>query len=344
MIILGRSIRPLKINKYKHMKKTNSEKLKLGAFVTFGLLIFVVAVYFIGQSQNLFAKTFSISSNFTNVNGLIPGNNVRYSGINIGTVKRIQMINDTVINVEMSLEEKMMNHIKKDAIATIGSDGLVGNMIVNIIPGDQGNGRIEQGDVIKSFTKIGTNEMLNTLNTTNENAALLTSKLLNITNEITDGKGTLGMLIKDTIMAKNLVETVNYLKLTSIEANTTIKELNHVIKSVDLENSVAGVMFNDTVSANQLKNTIQNLEQSSKDMQLVLGNLNTSINQIKDGNGAINYLSTNEELVEQLRDIITSIDEGTDKFNENMEALKHNFLTRGYFRKLERAQKKAEKE
>lgn len=326
------------------MKKTNSEKLKLGAFVTFGLLIFVVAVYFIGQSQNLFAKTFRISSNFTNVNGLIPGNNVRYSGINIGTVKRIQMINDTVINVEMSLEEKMMNHIKKDAIATIGSDGLVGNMIVNIIPGDQGNGRIEQGDVIKSFTKIGTNEMLNTLNTTNENAALLTSKLLNITNEITDGKGTLGMLIKDTIMAKNLVETVNFLKLTSIEANTTIKELNHVIKSVDLENSVAGVMFNDTVSANQLKNTIQNLEQSSKDMQLVLGNLNTSINQIKDGNGAINYLSTNEELVEQLRDIITSIDEGTDKFNENMEALKHNFLTRGYFRKLERAQKKAEKE
>lgn len=326
------------------MKKTNSEKLKLGAFVTFGLLIFVVAVYFIGQSQNLFAKTFSISSNFTNVNGLIPGNNVRYSGINIGTVKRIQMINDTVINVEMSLEEKMMNHIKKDAIATIGSDGLVGNMIVNIIPGNQGNGRIEQGDVIKSFTKIGTNEMLNTLNTTNENAALLTSKLLNITNEITDGKGTLGMLIKDTIMAKNLVETVNYLKLTSIEANTTIKELNHVIKSVDLENSVAGVMFNDTVSANQLKNTIQNLEQSSKDMQLVLGNLNTSINQIKDGNGAINYLSTNEELVEQLRDIITSIDEGTDKFNENMEALKHNFLTRSYFRKMERAQKKAEKQ
>lgn len=326
------------------MKKTNSEKLKLGAFVTFGLLIFVVAVYFIGQSQNLFAKTFRISSNFTNVNGLIPGNNVRYSGINIGTVKRIQMINDTVINVEMSLEEKMMNHIKKDAIATIGSDGLVGNMIVNIIPGDQGNGRIEQGDVIKSFTKIGTNEMLNTLNTTNENAALLTSKLLNITNEITDGKGTLGMLIKDTIMAKNLVETVNFLKLTSIEANTTIKELNHVIKSVDLENSVAGVMFNDTVSANQLKNTIQNLEQSSKDMQLVLGNLNTSINQIKDGKGAINYLSTNEELVEQLRDIITTIDEGTDKFNENMEALKHNFLTRGYFRKLERAQKKAEKE
>lgn len=326
------------------MKKSTGEKLKLGLFVSIGLVIFIVAVYFIGQRQNLFVKTFTISSNFTNVNGLIPGNNVRYSGINVGTVKQIQMLNDTVINVEMVLEEKMIHHIKKDAIATIGTDGLVGNMIVNIIPGDQGNLAIEEGDVIKSFTKIGTNEMLNTLNTTNENAALLTSKLLNIANEITEGKGTLGMLITDTIMSKNLIETVNYLKLTSMEANKTIKEINGLIKQVDLENSLAGVVLNDTVSAQQLRHTVANLEQSSQDIQTVLGNLNTTIEQIKDGKGAVNYLSTNEELVEELKDIINNINEGTDKFNQNMEALKHNFLTRSYFRKLERAQKKAEKE
>ena len=326
------------------MKKSTGEKLKLGLFVSIGLVIFIVAVYFIGQRQNLFVKTFTISSNFTNVNGLIPGNNVRYSGINVGTVNHIQMLNDTVINVEMVLEEKMIHHIKKDAIATIGTDGLVGNMIVNIIPGDQGNLAIEEGDVIQSFTKIGTNEMLNTLNTTNENAALLTSKLLNIANEITEGKGTLGMLITDTIMSKNLIETVNYLKLTSMEANKTIKELNGLIKQVDLENSLAGVVLNDTVSAQQLRHTVANLEQSSQDIQTVLGNLNTTIEQIKDGKGAVNYLSTNEELVEELKDIINNINEGTDKFNQNMEALKHNFLTRSYFRKLERAQKKAEKE
>ena len=326
------------------MKKSTGEKLKLGLFVSIGLVIFIVAVYFIGQRQNLFVKTFTISSNFTNVNGLIPGNNVRYSGINVGTVKHIQMLNDTVINVEMVLEEKMIHHIKKDAIATIGTDGLVGNMIVNIIPGDQGNLAIEEGDVIQSFTKIGTNEMLNTLNTTNENAALLTSKLLNIANEITEGKGTLGMLITDTIMSKNLIETVNYLKLTSMEANKTIKELNGLIKQVDLENSLAGVVLNDTVSAQQLRHTVANLEQSSQDIQTVIGNLNTTIEQIKDGKGALNYLSTNEELVEELKDIINNINEGTDKFNQNMEALKHNFLTRSYFRKLERAQKKAEKE
>ena len=119
------------------MKKTTKEKFKLGVFVTFGSLIFIIAIYMIGQRQNLFAKSFALNSNFTNVNGLIPGNNVRYSGINVGTVKRITMVNDSVITVEMVIEEQMIHHIKTDAIATIGSDGLVGNMIVNILPGNQ---------------------------------------------------------------------------------------------------------------------------------------------------------------------------------------------------------------
>ena len=96
------------------MRKTTNEKLKLGAFVIISLLIFVAAIYFIGQRQNIFAKTFSISANFNNVNGLIHGNNVRYSGINVGTVKTITMVNDSTINVLMIIEEKMVNHIHKN--------------------------------------------------------------------------------------------------------------------------------------------------------------------------------------------------------------------------------------
>jgi phospholipid/cholesterol/gamma-HCH transport system substrate-binding protein len=231
------------------MKKTQSEKLKLGVFVSFGLFIFIVAIYFIGQRQNLFAKSFNLNSNFTNVNGLIPGNNVRYSGINVGTVKRIDMINDSVITVEMVIEEKMIHHIKKDAIATIGTDGLVGNRIVNILPGKSSGSRpVQDGDMIRSYTKIGTDDMLNTLSSTNENAALLISKLLNIANEITEGQGTLGMLINDTIMAQNLKETTMHLKRTSIEANNSVRELNAMIKNIDLETSVAGVLLNDSLA------------------------------------------------------------------------------------------------
>jgi len=325
------------------MKKTAKEKLELGVFVIIGLLIFIVSIYFIGQRQNIFAKTFSISTNFNNVNGLINGNNVRYSGINVGTVKAITMINDSTINVVMVIEEKMINHIKKDAIATIGTDGLVGNMIVNIIPGDGINGLISSGDVIKSYTKIGTSDMLNTLSVTNENAALLTAKLLKIADAMADSKGTFGMLINDTIVSANLKQTVKQLRIMSIEASRSMKELNSIISSINFNESIAGTLLNDSLQSVKMKNIIANLEDSSTEIKGVITNMDEAITNVKEGEGALNYLSNDAEFVKSLKETIKNINEGTDKFNQNMEALKHNFLTRSYFRKLEREQKKSKK-
>ena len=322
------------------MEKTTSEKLKLGIFVIIGLLLFVVAVYLIGNRQNMFVKTFNISANFNNVNGLMQGNNVRYSGINVGTVKTISMVNDSTINVNMVIEEKMVKHIKKDAIATIGTDGLVGNMIVNIIPGKGDAGIISSGDIIKSYTKIGTGEMLNTLNVTNENAALLTAELLEITNSITNGKGTLGMLINDTITANNIKLAINNLKHASIEANKLVRDINSIVTDINIDESVAGVLLNDSIEAQKIKNIITNFDESSKDIKMVITNLNETISNIKDGEGAFNYLTNDEEFVKNLEESIKNINEGTNKFKQNMEALKHNFLTRSYFRKLERQAKK----
>lgn len=152
------------------MAKTTSEKIRLGIFVIFGTAFLVVAVYLIGNNQSMFNKTFTISSIFNNVNGLQLGNNVRFSGINVGVVKAIEMENDTTIRVRMSIEQKMQQHIKKDAIATIGSDGLVGNMLVNILPGKGSSEYLKDGDQIISYSRIGTADMLGTLNVTNENA------------------------------------------------------------------------------------------------------------------------------------------------------------------------------
>ena len=326
------------------MKKSGNEKFKLGVLVIIGLIIFVVAIFLIGNRQNMFAKTFTISANFNNVNGLLKGNNVRFSGINVGTVRDITMINDSTINVVMVIDEKMVLHIKKDAIATIGTDGLVGNMIVNIIPGNGISGPIQPNDVIKSYTKIGTGEMLNTLNVTNENAALLTAELLNIVNSINKGEGTLGLLISDSITSNNLKQTINNLKLTSIEANKTMREVNTIVGAINFNESVAGVLLSDTIEANKVKHIIANLDDSSEDIKTVIGNLNETLLNLKDGEGAINYLSNNDELVKNLDEVIKNINEGTKKFNENMEALKHNFLTRGYFRKLEREERKAKEE
>lgn len=190
------------------MEKTDAQKIRLGLFVIIGSLFFLTAIYLIGNKQNLFGNTSNLKAVFTNVSGLQVGNNVRYAGIDIGTVKSIEMLNDTTITVNMAIEDKMLIHIKKNAIATIGSDGLVGNMIININPGKGNAQPVVADDVIQSHSKSSTDEMLKTLDITNKNAALLTADLLKITNEINQGNGTIGILLKDSLLSKDLKETV----------------------------------------------------------------------------------------------------------------------------------------
>lgn len=182
------------------MAKTTLENLRLGIFVVIGTVLLLLAAYLIGNRQNMFGKTFDITAHFKNANGLQIGNNVRFSGIQAGTVNKIEMIDDTTIRVHMTIDEKMREHIKKNAVASIGSDGLVGSMLVNIVPGEGPAPAVRPGDELRSYSKVATQDMMNTLSTTNENAALLTADLLKITRSLNQGRGTLGKLLNDTLL------------------------------------------------------------------------------------------------------------------------------------------------
>jgi phospholipid/cholesterol/gamma-HCH transport system substrate-binding protein len=321
------------------MEKTTTEKIKLGLFVLIGLTFFVLAIYFIGSKQQMFGNTSHLKAVFDNVGGLSLGNNVRYSGINVGTVRGIEMINDTTIAVDMVIENSILSHIKKDAVATIGSDGLVGSVIINIIPGKGNEAAVSPGDVIKSSERIKTDDMLNTLNVTNQNAALLTADLLKITKEMINGKGTVGLLINDTIMAKDLKQTMVYLKNTSKNTAESMAHLSRLIDNLDHKDNVVGVL-RDTAVAGKIKSIVNNLDHSSNEINKVITNLNTTVNNMKDGKGAINYLSNDPKLVKNIDSTMNNINQASSRLNENLEALKHNFLFRGYFKKQEKNKKK----
>ena len=325
------------------MAKTTLQNLKLGIFVVLGTLLLIMAAYLIGNRQNMFTRNFTISAIFKNANGLQNGNNVRFSGINVGTVNKIEMINDTTIEVFMIIQEKMQQHIKKDALAMIGSDGLVGSMLVNIVPGTGDAPLVQEGDELESYSKIATQDMLSTLNVTNENAALLTEDLLRVTQSLIHGEGTLGSLLNDTAMANNLEQTIANLRLVSSKANTAISQLNETLVAIDFDESTAGILLTDTLAAGKMRNIIENLEASSAEINKMTHDLSSVVGDIRDQDGLLNYLSRDTTLVDQLERTMNNIEEGTAKFNENMEALKHNFLTRGYFRKLEREQRKLER-
>lgn len=320
--------------------KTPMQNLKLGIFVVLGTVLLIIAAYLIGNGQGLFVKKFTVNAVFSNVNGLQVGNNVRFSGIDIGTVDDVEMKNDSTIIVHMAIDKKMKQHIRNNAVATIGSDGLVGSMLVNIVPSRGQAPLIEDGTTLRSYQRVASQDMLNTLNVTNENAALLTSDLLEITQSLIHGKGTLGRLLTDSLMAKDLEQTIVNLKLSSQQVNMTLDELQKTIEAVNSGEGVAGVLLADSLSANKVRQVIQNLEISSTTINKMTTDLNTVVGEVKNGNGVFNKIATDTVMANQLMNTMKSIEEGSQKFNENMEALKHNFLTRGYFRKLEREQKK----
>lgn len=321
------------------MEKTTSQKIRLGLFVIIGLLIFILATYFIGDKQKMFGKTNHLETIFNNVNGLQIGNNVRYSGVNVGTVLGIEMINDTSIKVNMIIDKAIFKHIKKDAVATIGSDGLVGSMVINILPGKGNEASAEPGDEIISINRIRTDDLLNTLSKTNDNAALLTKNLLKITDEMNSGKGTVALLLNDIEVAKDLKETMYYLKISGRETSKATNNLNRLLESINNKDNVIGLL-KDTAVANNIKTIVSNLDKTSVEVNKVVTNLNSTIVNIKEGKGALNYLSNDSTLVHTIDSTMTNVNEASIKLNENLEALKHNFLFRGYFRRLEQEKRK----
>jgi phospholipid/cholesterol/gamma-HCH transport system substrate-binding protein len=324
------------------MEKTTGQKIQLGLFVIIGLSLFVLAIYFIGDKQKMFGKTNHLISVFNNVNGLQLGNNVRYSGVIVGTVRSIEMISDTIIKVDMIIDKSIFSYIKKNAIAIIGSDGLVGNRIINILPGKDRSLPVMDGDKIKSINKVSTDDMLNTLDKTNKNAALLTSDLLKITNQINDGNGTVGILIKDSVLANDIKSTVSNLKQTSKGAKELMNKANQIVSELEQKNNLLGVL-RDSMAASKIKNILVNIEQSSFKINTITQNLDKTILNIKDGVGAINYLSNDPKLVQKIDSTMTNINTASFLLNEDLKAIQHNFLFRMYFKKQEKEQLKTQK-
>lgn len=193
-------------------QKNKGDKIKLGLFVSIGLVLLITGIYFIGKKQQLFSNTFRISGIFKDISGLQIGNNVRFSGINVGIIDNIEIIADTAVRVDLLIDEKARKFIKKDAKATIGSDGLMGNKIVIILPGTPTATPIQQNDYIATSLPVSIDDILAKLKITSGNAATITEDLSAIMGNIRSGKGTIGKLFMDTVFAQNIDQTLLNIK------------------------------------------------------------------------------------------------------------------------------------
>ena len=194
------------------MEKSTSNKVKLGIFVSAGFSLLIACIYLIGERQQLFSNTFHISGVFKNISGLQIGNNVRFSGINVGIIDDIEQISDTAVRVDMIIDEDTRKFMKKNARAIIGSDGLMGNKIVSITPGTPGKQMLSNNDVIATEQPVTMDDILVKLKVTGDNAASITNDLAIVMTNIREGKGTIGKLLMDTAMANEVDQALTNIK------------------------------------------------------------------------------------------------------------------------------------
>lgn len=332
--------------------------VRLGIFVTVGVILFTLSIYYIGNRQNLFGKRYRISTLFSNAYGLKAGNNVRYAGINVGSVENISFQNDSTLKVDMVLDDKVKDFIKKGAIASIGTDGLVGNAIVNISPGSGNQQPIEDGDTIRSFSRTDPNDLLNTLGNTNQNIALLSLNLLEITEKINKGQGTLSQLISDPKMANDIAKSLTNLQTVTDNLIVMSQELNLSVKQISDGDGLLNYLLYDTTFSHQIESFVQNLDSAiiteskpivanlttaTEDMKSATEELKLALEVLNKGEGTANTILRDTSAAQALKETLHNLNQGTASFNENMEALKHNFLFRKHFKKLEKQQAKQEK-
>ncbi|SHM01882.1 MlaD family protein [Flavobacterium chilense] len=194
------------------MDKQSGYTWKLGMFVTIGLLLFIMAIYFIGKQKNLFGSTFNITSQFKTVSGLEVGNNVRFSGINIGTVEEIRLINDSSVVVSMVIKDEVRKFIKTDARASIGSDGLMGDKVLTISPGVKSTKEIENNGKIASIDGIEMNDIMKSVKKSVDNVSVISDELAIFSHSMNNGNGALARLVRDDKMANSVSNTLSNLE------------------------------------------------------------------------------------------------------------------------------------
>lgn len=320
------------------MNKTTPSNIRLGLFVTIGTLVLVVALYLIGSNQSMFGSTIRISAQFYNVNGLMQGNNVRYAGIDIGTVDKIKIENDSSVTVYMLIEKKHSQYIKKNALAAIGTDGLMGNKLVNINPGSGSSEPVVDGDMIASLKPVETDEMIRTLNATNENLEAITGDLRSFTSRINTDKGLL-RLIEDSVAVENIRIALQSIREASENANRITIQINNLTQSINRGEGLAGVLIKDNKTAEGLKNTVANLEQISDSLDQVVAGLNRFASGVNNPQGLVYAVSNDSAMAGEIKDGVHNLKQSTELLNENLKAMRKSFLFRKYFKEQEKKSK-----
>lgn len=297
---------------FKHL-----EGARLGIFIFIGTILLVISIFMIGNKEKLFVTTIEIKAYFSQIEGLKSGAPVRLSGYDIGSVSEIRLVDSKTGNVEvkMRIDNELLHFIRLDSEASIETEGLVGKKIVSITPGSPTEEIIADDGVLKSKNPVNIAAIIEQTESTMSYLKNLTRDLSEIIAKTNEGEGTVGKLINDEKLYYSAVRITQTADKSLEEMTNRLTEISDIL--VDLGKNVKGIISNVDEATGDLKNLIGNIEK---------------------GEGVAGALLTDKKLADSVKTMIANLSKtsedariATSSLAENMEALKHNWLFKGYF-------------
>ncbi len=296
----------------------NLANAKLGLFIFLGSTLLVVLIFLLGNKDQLFTSTFTVKTYFQNTGGLRNGASVRFGGIDVGAVKGVRIVNDGTgrIEISMRIKDEIRPFLKKDSKASIETEGLVGNKVVVITMGTDRAEAITDGGTILAIEPLSFADIIEETQGIMAYTKDMTKNLSEIVEKINNGEGTIGKILNDDQLynaATNLTKS----------ADKSMVSLTDDMKDVI-------TLFDDLGKG--VKDVVRNINN-------VVTRIDTVLEGVSEGKGLLGSLVSDKgkesESINQILDNLVVVSEdaklSASRLAENMEALKHNWLFKGYF-------------
>ena len=308
---------------------TNKRGIAVGVFIIVGILFLVGGVLSVGNLHSTFQKKMTVTTIFSDVNGLQEGNNIWFSGVKIGTVKKLELIDNSKVRVTLNINLESRQFIRRDAKVKLSTDGLIGSKILVIYGGTKEAGPIQQGDHLANESALSTEEMMATLQKNNNNILALTNKLAN-------GEGTLGHLLSDDDVYNNLAATSEALQAATTNAQQFIATLNQYASNLNKQGTLANELVTDTTVFNSLQKSMAQLEKMAENADAAVKDLKQAAS---NPNSPMGVLMRDEKAGAEIRQTISNLEKGSVTLNKDLEAIQQNFLFRKGIKKAEKKEK-----
>lgn len=312
--------------------KDNRRAILVGLFLALGLIVFIVGIFFLGGQQKTFSKSIHISAVFDDVQGLKQGNKVWFSGVQIGTISSINFVGAAQVDVKMRIDADKQQFIHRNASARISSDGLIGNKIIVIDGGSPQAPIVQDGNTLQAAKLVSTDDIIKTLQQSNQNVLSMTGDLKLLSRKILQGKGTVGALLADSIMGIQLRTAMSNLATTTAAAARMSVQLEAFGKKVNTKGGLADNLFTDTVTFSKAKAAVNQLQQAAASAKAFADNLNQASAKLKSSDNVIGVMLNDPKSAAQLKSTMENLQKGSILLNEDLKAAQSNFFLKGFFK------------